>query len=42
MSSRTGKTRNARKVRQARKGKVRKRRQQNKGTTPKFPIHLDN
>jgi hypothetical protein len=41
MSSRTGKTRNARKVRQARKGKARKRKDQNKGTTPKFPIHLD-
>jgi hypothetical protein len=41
MSSRTGKTRNARKVRKARKGKARKRAQQNKGTTPKFPIHID-
>jgi hypothetical protein len=41
MSSRTGKTRNARKVRNARKGKERKREQQNKGTTPKFPIHID-
>ncbi len=39
MSSRTGKTRMARKVRQARKGKVRKRKEQNKGTTPKFAIH---
>jgi hypothetical protein len=41
MSSRTGKTRMARKVRQARKGKARKRKQQNKGTTPKFPVHID-
>ena len=41
MSSRTGKTRNARKVRQSRKGKARKRKEQNKGTTPKFPIHID-
>jgi hypothetical protein len=40
MASRTGKTRMARKVRQARKGKARKRAQQNKGTTPKFPIHI--
>lgn len=39
MSSRTGKTRMARKIRQARKGKVRKRREQTKGTTPKFAIH---
>ena len=42
MPSRMMKTKTARKVRQARKGKVRKRREQNKGTTPKFPIHLDN
>ena len=40
MSSRKGKTRNARKVKQARKGKARKRKQQTKGTTPKFPIHI--
>jgi len=39
MASRTGKTRMARKVRKARKGKARKRKEQNKGTTPKFPIH---
>lgn len=39
MASRTGKTRMARKVKQARKGKARKRREQNKGTTPKFPVH---
>ncbi len=42
MSSRTGKTRMARKIRKARKGKDRKRAQQNKGTTPKFPIHIEN
>ncbi len=42
MPSRMMKTKTARKVRQARKGKVRKRKEQNKGTTPKFPIHLDN
>jgi hypothetical protein len=41
MTSRMGKTKNARKIRKARKGKARKRREQNKGTTPKFPIHLD-
>ncbi len=41
MSSRTGKTRNARKIRKARKGKARKRAEQNKGTTPKFPVHLN-
>ncbi len=41
MPSRMMKTKTARKVRKARKGKVRKRREQNKGTTPKFPIHLD-
>jgi len=40
MASRTGKTRMARKVRQARKGKARKRKEQNKGTTPKFSIHI--
>ncbi len=39
MASRTGKTRMARKVKQARKGKARKRREQNKGTTPKFAVH---
>ena len=39
MSSRTGKTRMARKVKQARTGKARKRKEQQKGTTPKFPIH---
>jgi hypothetical protein len=39
MASRTGKTRMARKVKQARKGKTRKRKEQTKGTTPKFPIH---
>jgi hypothetical protein len=41
MPSRRSKTNNARKIRKARKGKARKRREQNKGTTPKFPIHLD-
>lgn len=41
MSSRTGKTRNARKTRAHNKGKPRKKDQQNKGTTPKFPIHID-
>lgn len=41
MSSRTGKTRNARKTRRHNKGKTRKKDQQNKGTTPKFPIHID-
>lgn len=41
MVSRTGKTRMARKIRQARKGKARKRKEQTKGTTPKFPIHQD-
>jgi hypothetical protein len=41
MPSRMMKTKTARKVRQARKGKARKRKEQNKGTTPKFPIHID-
>jgi len=41
MASRTGKTTNARKARQHSKGKKRKRAQQNKGTTPKFPVHID-
>lgn len=41
MASRTGKTRNARKARAHSKGKERKRQEQNKGTTPKFPIHID-
>ncbi len=40
MPSRMMKTKTARKVRQARKGKARKRAQQNKGTTPVFPIHI--
>jgi hypothetical protein len=35
------KTAMARKVRKARKGKIRKRKEQNKGTTPKFPIHVE-
>jgi hypothetical protein len=35
------KTKTARKVRKARKGKARKRKEQNQGTTQKFPIHLD-
>lgn len=41
MASRTGKTRNARRSKIARTGKARKRREQNKGTTPKFPVHND-
>ncbi len=41
MSSRTGKTRNARNVKKRNKGKGRKKEQQNKGTTPKFAIHKD-
>lgn len=41
MSSRTGKTRMARKIRKARKGKARKRKEQTKGTTPKFSIHVE-
>ena len=42
MPSRMMKTKTARKVRKARKGKTRKRREQNKGTTPKFTIHFEN
>ncbi len=41
MPSRRMKTKTARKIRKARKGKARKRAQQNKGTTPKFPIHIE-
>ena len=41
MPSRMMKTKTARKIRQARKGKARKRKEQNKGTTPKFSIHID-
>lgn len=41
MPSRRMKTKIARKIRKARKGKARKRAQQNKGTTPKFPIHIE-
>ncbi len=41
MPSRKMKTNIARKIRKARKGKARKRAEQNKGTTPKFPIHID-
>ncbi len=40
MPSRKMKTNIARKVRKARKGKARKRAEQNKGTTPIFPIHI--
>jgi hypothetical protein len=39
MASRTGKTRNIRNKKKATKGKWRKKQEQNKGTTPKFPIH---
>jgi hypothetical protein len=35
------KSKTARKIRKARKGKARKRTEQNKGTTPKFAIHQD-
>ena len=41
MPSRTGRTRLQRKIRKARKGLKRKKANRNKGTTPKFPIHLD-
>jgi hypothetical protein len=41
MPSRMMKTKTARKIRQARKGKTRKRKEQNKGTTPKFSVHID-
>jgi hypothetical protein len=41
MPSRKNKTNMARKIRKARKGKPRKRQEQNKGTTPKFAIHQD-
>lgn len=41
MPSRRMKSKTARKIRKARKGKARKRQEQNKGTTPKFPIHLE-
>jgi len=40
MPSRRMKTKIARKIRKARKGKTRKREEQNKGTTPKFSIHF--
>jgi hypothetical protein len=40
MASRTGRTRMQRKVRRARKGLKRKKIVRNKGTTPKFPIHI--
>ena len=40
MPSRMSKTAMARKIRKARKGKARKRKEQNKGTTPKFAIHI--
>lgn len=39
MPSRRMKTKIARVIRKARKGKARKRREQNQGTTPSFPIH---
>lgn len=42
MPSRRMKSKTARKIRKARKGKARKRKEQNKGTTPKFPIHFVN
>jgi len=40
MSSRMAKTKVSRRLSQARRGKARKRYQRNKGTTPKFPIHI--
>jgi len=42
MPSRRMKTKIARKIRKARKGKARKRDEQNKGTTPKFAVHVAN
>lgn len=41
MPSRTGRTRLQRKIRKARKGLRRKKLERNKGTTPKFSIHID-
>lgn len=41
MPSRTGRTRLQRKIRKARKGLRRKKMERNKGTTPKFPIHIE-
>jgi hypothetical protein len=41
MPSRRMKSKTARKIRKARKGRARKRLARNKGTTPKFPIHID-
>lgn len=40
MPSRRMKTKTARKIRKARKGAKRKKLARNKGTTPKFPIHV--
>lgn len=41
MPSRMGRTKNRRKLAAKRLGKEGKRDKQNKGTTPKFSIHLD-
>ena len=41
MPSRKYRTNLQRKIRKARKGAKRKKMERNKGTTPKFPIHLE-
>lgn len=41
MPSRRMRTKIQRKVRKARKGAARKKEARNKGTTPKFPIHVE-
>lgn len=40
MPSRRGRTKLQRKTRRSRKGLKRKKTERNKGTTPKFPIHV--
>jgi hypothetical protein len=41
MPSRKYRTNLQRKIRQRRKGLKRKKTERNKGTTPKFPVHID-
>ncbi|MGE0614569.1 MAG: hypothetical protein AB7P04_02925 [Bacteriovoracia bacterium] len=41
MPARGNRTKNRRRNKYSARGKTRKKREQNKGTTPKFPIHAD-
>ena len=40
MPARGARTKNRRKKKPVSRGKARKKKEQNKGTTPKFPVHI--